>query len=361
MQDPIDKPQLAVVVPCYNEEDVLPLTLTELTQTLGDLVQKGRIAENSYILCVDDGSLDRTWSIIDTWARKTDQATGGVRVYGLKLAKNAGHQAALLAGYHSVADRAHAAISIDADLQDDVSAISAMVEKYRNGYDVVYGVRNDRTNDTWFKRSSAHAFYRLMRWMGVEIVFDHADYRLLSRRVLQVLREYREVNLFLRGIVPLLGFRATKVTYERKARKAGESKYPLKKMLAFAIEGITSFSVRPMRLVTLSGFGIFLVSVVALVYTLISKWFGYTEAGWTSIMLSIWFIGGLQLLGIGLLGEYIGKIYLEVKDRPRYVIETALLPEVQGVKEKEQDIFSAIQETSFQETSFRETSFQKRT
>ena len=322
------KPVLAVVVPCYNEEEVLPQTGAALRETLWAMVREGLIAEESYVLFVDDGSRDRTWSIIASLAEAvlSSPSPSSLRFYGLKLAKNAGHQAALLAGYRAVRDRADAVVSIDADLQDDVSAMREMVLRFLEGYDVVYGVRRARETDRWFKRTTARAFYRLMRWMGAEIVSDHADYRLLSRRALRALLRFREANLFLRGLVPLIGFRQAIVRYDRRHRAAGESKYPLRKMLALAVEGITSFSVRPIRFVTLAGLTVFAVSALAGGYTLWSKLAGHAERGWTSLMLSLWFLGGLMLLSIGLVGEYIGKIYLEAKRRPRYIVEAAVLP-----------------------------------
>lgn len=324
------KPVLAVVVPCYNEEEVLPQTEEALRETLWAMVREGLIAEESYVLFVDDGSRDRTWSIIASLAEAVSSSPAlspsSLRFYGLKLAKNAGHQAALLAGYRAVRDRADAVVSIDADLQDDVAAMREMVLRFLEGYDVVYGVRRARETDRWFKRTTARMFYRLMRWMGAETVSDHADYRLLSRRALRALLRFREANLFLRGLVPLIGFRQAIVRYDRRQRAAGESKYPLRKMLALAVEGITSFSVRPIRFVTLAGLIVFAISALAGGYTLWSKFAGHAERGWTSLMFSLWFLGGLMLLSIGLVGEYIGKIYLEAKQRPRYIVEAAVLP-----------------------------------
>lgn len=308
-------PILTIVVPCYNEEEVLNETTKRLTEILNELIIENLISPLSRILYVDDGSKDRTWEIINNYNNATHL------VKGLKLARNAGHQNALLAGLHTAARYSDCVISIDADLQDDVSIIKQFVLKYYEGYEVVYGVRNKRSTDTFFKRNTALLFYKLMKKMGVNIVNNHADYRLLGSRALQHLIQFRETNIFLRGIVPLLGFKSTCVYYDRKERYAGESKYPLKKMLLFALEGITSFSITPIRMVTFLGAMLFLLSMVTAIYALFAKIYGQTVPGWTSIILSIWFIGGIQLIALGLVGEYIGKIYLEVKDRPRYIVE----------------------------------------
>jgi glycosyltransferase involved in cell wall biosynthesis len=271
------------------------------------------------VLFVDDGSRDKTWELIERYHQTNPFVTG------LKLAKNAGHQSALLAGLMTAKETADCVISIDADLQDDVEAIREFVIKFHEGYEVVYGVRQSRTTDTWFKRATAQGFYKLMTSMGVRIHDNHADYRLMSKRALNELEKFKEVNLFLRGIVPLIGFSSTVVYYDRHERFAGESKYPLKKMLSFAFDGITSFSVTPIRFVTLTGFVLFAMSIIAAIYAIIGKLWGTTVSGWTSLILSVWFIGGIQLLALGLIGEYIGKIYREVKQRPLYVIEKTIL------------------------------------
>lgn len=311
-------PILSLVIPCYNEEEVLPETIARLNPILTDLVNKKLISSLSTILLVDDGSRDRTWDIIETM--NTQHAT----VRGLKLAKNAGHQNALLAGLMHAKNDSDCVISVDADLQDDLNAIEEFIIKFHEGYEVVYGVRQSRSSDTFFKRSTAQGFYKLMHSMGVNVIYNHADYRLMSKRVLENLAEFKEVNLFLRGLIPLIGFKSTEVYFDRSERFAGESKYPLKKMLSFAFDGITSFSVRPIRLISLLGSSMFLFSLLIAAYVLISKFFGFVIIGWSSLMISIWFIGGAQLLALGLIGEYIGKIYQEVKQRPKYTIETTL-------------------------------------
>ncbi|ADI28045.1 glycosyltransferase [Geobacillus thermoleovorans] len=317
----VDKPLLAIVVPCYNEEEVLPETARRLTALLEQLLEEGAVAIGSHIVFVDDGSRDRTWALIE------EESERNPFVSGVKLARNVGHQRALLAGLETVRAYADCAVSIDADLQDDVEAIREFVQKYREGYDIVYGVRRSRKTDTWFKRTTAQAFYRFMRAIGIELIYNHADFRLMSKRALDELSRYTEVNLFLRGLVPLVGFRSTCVFYDRHERWAGQSKYPLKKMLAFAFDGITSLSVAPIRAITLIGFLAFLTSGAAGLYALIVKWLGHAESGWTSLMISVWFIGGLVLMSLGLIGEYIGKIYQEVKRRPRFAIEkTVQLP-----------------------------------
>lgn len=310
--------RLYIVVPCYNEEAVLRETAGRLRVKLAALAEAGSVSPDSRILLVDDGSRDNTWGIIE--ALHGEDAVFS----GLRLSRNRGHQNALLAGLLTAKERADVAISMDADLQDDIGAVDRMLEKYREGCDVVYGVRSARAADSAFKRGTAQGFYRLMGWMGVNIVYNHADYRLMSRRALEGLAGFREVNLFLRGIVPLVGYRSATVEYERGERFAGESKYPLKKMLAFALDGVTSFSTQPIRLITLLGFVIFAVSILLSVYTLVVKLLGYTVAGWSALMMSIWILGGLQLLALGVIGEYIGKIYAEVKARPRYIVETLL-------------------------------------
>jgi glycosyltransferase involved in cell wall biosynthesis len=312
------RPMLTIVVPCYNEEDVLPESARQLTAVLQSLIEEQLIAPESKILFVDDGSQDRTWILINKLMDQNRYVTG------IKLARNFGHQKALIAGLETAKEKSDCVISIDADLQDDVGVIRDFVLKYLEGYDIVYGVRNKRETDTAFKRLTAQGFYRLMKWMGVDLVYNHADFRLMSKRALEELSRYKEVNLFLRGVVAQLGFRAAVVYYDRKERFAGTSKYPLKKMIAFAFDGITSFSVVPIRMITLIGFLSFMISSLAGVYIMISKLTGHADSGWTSMMISIWFIGGLLLMSVGLIGEYIGKIYQETKRRPRYSIETDL-------------------------------------
>ncbi len=305
-----------LVIPCYNEEEVLPETAKRLEQKLRDLQETGMLSPQSRAVFVDDGSKDRTWELISQLHEEKPQFFDGIR-----LSRNEGHQNALFAGLMQVRGLCDAAISLDADLQDDINAIDEMVSMFEAGYDIVYGVRSQRETDSAFKRSTARGFYKLMNMMGVELVYDHADYRLMSARALDGLSEFREVNLFLRGIVPMIGYPSTKVYYERAKRFAGESKYPLKKMLSFAAEGITSLSVKPIRMITVLGVIIFLVSLLILVYSFVRYVTGHTVAGWTSTVFSIWAIGGLQLLAIGVIGEYIGKIYLESKNRPKYLIQ----------------------------------------
>lgn len=312
---------LYLVIPCYNEAEALPVTSQVLREKMESLMARSAISAESRILFVDDGSQDDTWKLLCDYSRQTPLFAA------VRLAHNAGHQNALLAGLMTAKSYCDAAISMDADLQDDVDAIDAFLEQYAAGCDVVYGVRNRRDTDTAFKRTTALAFYRFMSVMGIESVYNHADYRLMSKRALDALAEYREVNLFLRGIVPQLGFRNGYVYYDRRERVAGESKYPLKKMMNFAIEGITSFSVKPLRII--SSFGVFIacLSVFGLLYSLISKITGNAVSGWTAIVASIWLLGGIQLLCIGVCGEYIGKIYSEVKARPRFYIEEQRLDE----------------------------------
>ncbi len=313
---------LYLVVPCYNEEAVLPETSRRLAEKFQALEAAGKISPQSRVLFVDDGSKDKTWSLIDELHHR-DHRFGGV-----KLSRNRGHQNALLAGLMTAKEHCDAAISMDADLQDDINAIDRMVDAFAEGYEVVYGVRSSRETDTFFKRTTAQGFYKFMKLMGVDIVYNHADFRLMSRRALEGLSQYEEVNLFLRGIVPLIGYPSTTVEYERGERFAGESKYPLKKMLAFAFDGITSFSVKPIRWVTGLGFLIFMASILALVYILVVKLLGFAVAGWSATTASIWMLGGLQLLSLGVIGEYVGKIYTEVKARPRYLIQAInLMPE----------------------------------
>ena len=306
------------VVPCYNEQEVLPETSKRLLQKLESLIENCKISQESRIVFVDDGSRDDTYSIISKLHQQDE------RFCGIKLSRNRGHQNALLAGLMTVKDKCDAAISLDADLQDDIDVIDAFIDKFLEGCDVVYGVRSSRKTDTGFKRTTALAFYKLMLFLGVEMVYNHADYRLMSSRALNALSDFKEVNLFLRGIVPLVGFKSATVSYERHERFAGESKYPLKKMLAFAIDGITSFSVKPIRMVFGLGVIIFLCSILVLIYSFIRWLCGHTVTGWTTTILSIWALGGIQLLSLGLVGEYIGKIYKEVKARPKFIIDETL-------------------------------------
>ncbi|MBN1598311.1 MAG: glycosyltransferase family 2 protein [Bacteroidales bacterium] len=319
MADSVQKtPRLAIVVPCYNEEEVLPVTKDTLTNLVSDLIKKKKVSDDSFVAFVDDGSRDITWKLIEQFSKEN------ALIKGVKLSRNFGHQGALLAGLNTFTNSADCVVSIDADLQDDVKVIEDMVDKYNEGFDIVYGVRNQRKTDTFFKRTTALGFYKLMKWLGVEIIYNHADYRLTSSRVLQQLNNYNEVNLFLRGIFPLIGYPSTQVYYDRLERFAGESKYPLKKMLAFAFDGISSFSVKPLRMVSIIGFLVFFVSVIMAIYSLISYFYLGTVPGWTSITLPIYFISGIQILCIGIIGEYLGKVYKEVKARPRFVIETVL-------------------------------------
>lgn len=310
--------RLYMVIPCYNEEEVLDETTKRLTLRFDELIARDKIAGDSKILYVNDGSKDQTWPII---ARLHEE---NKYVSGLNLSRNRGHQNAVLAGLMYAKDHADMVISMDADLQDDIMAIDEMVDKFHEGFDVVYGVRNSRKKDTWFKKTTAEGFYKFMKWMGVDIVFNHADFRLMSKRVLEQLEHYKEVNLFLRGIVPLIGYPSTEVYYERNERFAGESKYPLKKMLAFAFDGITSFSVKPIRMICTFGLLVFLISIAMLIYSIVIHYIGKTVPGWSSLIVSIWALGGLQLLAIGIVGEYIGKVYLEVKERPRFCIQDIL-------------------------------------
>lgn len=313
--------KLAIVVPCYNEEEVLPITFRQLSEKLDYLITARKIAADSSIIFVDDGSTDATWRLIE------EQCGISCHIYGVKLAANSGHQNALLAGLMAAKDLADMAVSIDADLQDDTSAIEKMVDCYNEGCDIVYGVRSSRRTDTFFKRSTAQGFYKFMRAMGAKTVYNHADFRLMSKRTLEALSQYGERSMFLRGIVPLLGFREATVEYERGKRIAGESKYPFKKMLSFAFNGITSFSIRPISLISGLGAVIIFLSLIAFIYTLVSYFTGHTVAGWSSLILSIWFLGGVQLLSIGLVGQYVGKIYIETKKRPRYIVEKISKPD----------------------------------
>lgn len=307
-------PVVYFVIPCYNEEKVLPETEKRLTAKMESMISSGLADEKSRILFVDDGSKDATWELIDQYSEKNKL------VSGIKLAHNRGHQNALLAGLMTAKDSADCAISLDADLQDDVDALDKFVKKYTEGCDIVYGVRNKRDTDTFFKRTTALGFYKFMAILGVDLVYNHADYRLMSRRALEALSEYKEVNLFLRGLVPLIGYRCDYVYYDRHERFAGESKYPLKKMISFAVDGITSFSVKPLKMILNLGVLIFLVSIVGVIWSLISHANG-GAAPWVPAVWSLWLLGGILLLCMGVVGTYTGKIYGEVKHRPRYKIE----------------------------------------
>ncbi|WP_231571462.1 glycosyltransferase family 2 protein [Gordoniibacillus kamchatkensis] len=314
-----EPPVLMIVIPCYNEEEVLSSTIATLSDEVARLEAEGLVARRSGLLFVDDGSRDSTWQQLEQHAKVNR------RVSALKLARNAGHQNALLCGLLRAKELADCVVSIDADLQDDIAVIREFVLRFREGCDVVYGIRRSRAADSRFKRLTAVGFYRTMARLGVQLEHNHADCRLLSRRALQQLEQFREVNLFLRGLVPMLGLPSGRVYYDRKPRLAGESKYPLRRMLGFAMEGITSLSIRPIRFVAALGFALSAASFAAALYTLASKWLGLAISGWSSLMLSVWLLGGMQLLALGLIGEYVGKIYLEVKKRPRFLIETELL------------------------------------
>lgn len=310
--------KLFVVVPCYNEEEVLYETNKRLSEKLDSLISSGAISPLSRILYVNDGSSDGTWNLIQSF-HKDDE-----RVWGISLSRNKGHQNALLAGLFCAKEHCDAAISMDADLQDDIDAVDAMVDKYKEGNDIVYGVRNSRKKDSFFKRNTAQMFYRVMKLLGAQIVYNHADYRLMSKRALDALSEYHEYNMFLRGIVPMVGFDSAVVYYERQERFAGKSKYPLKKMLSFAFEGITSLSIRPIRVITSLGAIVLLLSIIMMIYTFARHINGETVSGWSSLIISIWALGGLQIFCIGIIGEYIGKVYLETKARPKYIIKELL-------------------------------------
>lgn len=312
-------PVVAVVIPCFNEEAALPITVKQLFGVMDGMCANGLISRDSYLMCCNDGSTDRTWRVIQSLHNEDK------RVKGISLAHNRGHQYALLAGLMTVRGHCDAAISIDADLQDDVNAMTEMVQKYRQGYEIVYGVRASRATDSWFKRTTARAFYSLQQKMGLDTVYDHADYRLMSNRALDILSEYGESNLFLRGIIPQIGLSTAVVTYDRHERVAGESKYPLKKMLSFSIDGITSFSSRPIRMILALGVLLLILDVAMGIYVSIA-YFGHAAIpGWTSLMLSVWFLGSITLIALGIVGEYIGKIFVEVKHRPRYNISEYLI------------------------------------
>ena len=305
---------LYVVIPCYNEEEVLEETTKRLKEKLTNLINQKKISKNSKVMYVNDGSKDKTWELIKKISKDT-------MFTGISLSRNRGHQNALLAGLMTAKEKADIIISMDADLQDDINAIDEMLKKYEEGNEIVYGVRSSRKKDSWFKKTTAEAFYKFMKIMGVDIIFNHADYRLASKKVLNELEKFEEVNLFLRGIFPLIGYKYDIVYYERNERFAGESKYPLKKMLNFAWDGITSFSVKPIRFVLTLGIIIFTISIVMIIYSLLSKLLGNAVDGWTFLSCSIWFVSGIQMLSLGIIGEYIGKSYNEVKKRPRYIIE----------------------------------------
>ncbi len=307
-------PCLWIVIPCYNEEEVLPITMPKFLCKLKDLIEKEDIRPDSRILFVNDGSGDKTWDLIQEFAKENEN------ILGMSQSRNRGHQSTVLAGLMEAKDYCDVAISIDCDGQDDINAMDQMIREYRGGCDIVYGVRSSRKKDTWFKRSTAQNYYRFLHWMGAEVVYNHADYRLTSARVLRHLADYKEVNLYLRGMFPLVGFKSTSVSYERSEREAGESHYPLRKMLALAFDGITSLSIKPIRLI--SGFGT-LVSVlgfVGIIWAIVANIMGYTVTGWSSTICVICFLGGIQLLSLGVIGEYVGKTYMETKGRPRYII-----------------------------------------
>ena len=310
--------KLYLAIPCYNEEEVLRDSAEKLNNKYNEMMAEGKISPDSKIVFIDDGSKDKTWSIISELHKENPV------FQGIKLTRNRGHQNALLCGLMTLKDKADAVISIDADLQDDINVFDEMVEKYENGCDVVYGVRSKRATDTFFKRFTAEAFYKIPNKMGAKVIFNHADFRLMSKRALEAFSMYKETNIFLRGMVPLVGYKSDVVKYERAERLAGESKYPLKKMLALAWEGITSLSIQPIRMITWLGAIIFAISLVIIVYSLVRFFIGATVSGWASTLCSIWALGGLQLLAIGVIGEYIGKIYLETKRRPRYIVEEFL-------------------------------------
>lgn len=307
-------PVLYIVIPCYNEEEVLPVTSGLFLNKLKNMISDGKVAENSRVLFVNDGSKDTTYEIIENLSKQDEHFEG------LSLSRNRGHQNALLAGLMTARTRCDITISIDCDGQDDINAMDKMVDEYAAGCDVVYGVRSKRATDTFFKRFTAEGFYKVMKHLGADVVFNHADYRLLSRRALDGLAQFKEVNLFLRGLVPLVGYRYSSVYYERNERMAGKSHYPLKKMLSFAFDGITSLSIKPIRLITSLGFLISILSFIGVIVTLITKLVGFTVTGWTSLICVICLMGGVQLICLGVIGEYIGKIYNETKHRPRFII-----------------------------------------
>lgn len=307
-------PVLYIVVPCYNEEQVLPITAPEFAAKLDSLEQAGKIAPESRILFVDDGSKDATWEIISRFARENE------KIQGIRLSRNRGHQNALLAGLMEAKDKCDITISIDCDGQDDWNAMDAMVDEYRNGCDIVYGVRSSRKTDSFFKRTTARGFYRFLKAMGVDTVYDHADYRLVSSKALNAFAEFKEVNLFLRGMFPLVGFKSTCVPYERRERMAGKSHYPLSKMLGLALDGVTSLSTRPLHLITGLGTAIAVLSFLGVLWSVVVALLGNSVPGWASTVCIVCFIGGIQLICLGVIGEYVGKIYMEVKARPRFIV-----------------------------------------
>lgn len=310
--------KLYLAIPCYNEEEVLYDTTEKLKKKLDTMVAEGKITPDSKIVYFDDGSKDKTWEII------TELHNTNKYVNGVKMSRNRGHQNTLLGGLMTIKDQCDCTISIDADLQDDINAFDKMIEDFENGSEIVYGVRSKRATDTAFKRMTAQGFYKVLSALGAEVVYNHADFRLMSRKALDALADFKEVNLFLRGLVPLVGFKSSVVEYERSERLAGESKYPLKKMLGLAWDGVTSLSMKPIRMITTLGAIVFCVSILILIYSFVMWIIGNTVSGWTSTVVSIWAIGGLQLLAIGVVGEYIGKIYMETKKRPRYIVEKEL-------------------------------------
>lgn len=308
-------PVLYIVVPCYNEQDALPQSHERLMKIVDEMIANGGISQDSKLLYVDDGSRDDTWKIVDRFAKESS------RVAGVRLACNSGHQNALVAGLAAAVERCDITVSIDADLQDDINVIPQMVERYKDGCDIVFGVRRERKTDSWFKRTTAAMFYKMMNRLGVDTIDNHADYRLMSRRAVLALLDYKERNLFIRGIVTQLGYKTDCVYYDRSARIAGESKYPLRKMMNFAIDGITSFSVKPVRLVFTVGVVFLVIALIMLIYVLTAYFMGRAVTGWPSLILSVWLVGAFILIGLGIIGEYVGKIYTEVKNRPRYNID----------------------------------------
>ena len=309
------KPTLYIVVPCYNEEEVLPITAPMFLGKLEELAKSGKISDESRVLFVDDGSKDKTWEIINSFAEND------VHFKGVSLSRNRGHQNALLAGLMEAKENCDITISIDCDGQDDMNAMDKMVDEYLGGCEIVYGVRSERKSDTAFKRGTAQFYYKLLNLLGAEVVYNHADYRLISSKVLKEFENFKEVNLFLRGMIPLVGFKSTSVSYERTPRMAGKSKYPLRKMLSLAFDGITSLSVKPIRIITAFGFLVAVISLIGIIWSIVVALIGKAVAGWASMVSIICFLGGVQLLSLGIIGEYIGKIYLETKQRPRYIIE----------------------------------------
>ncbi len=311
----MDCPRLAIVIPCYNEEDALPQTFRVLLRVLDQMVKDRMITEDSYLMCVNDGSRDKTWQLIK------EAHDSEPRIKGISLAHNRGHQNALRAGLNSVMDRCDACVSIDADLQDDPNAIITMMKRFAEGAEIVFGVRSSRATDSWFKRTSAESFYKVQKSMGVKAVYNHADFRLMSKRALHLFAEYGESNLYMRGIIAQLGLKTATVEYPRAARTAGETKYPLSKQIALSIDGITSFTAKPMRLIFTTGLVLLFIDIIIAIWALAAYFSGTAMTGWTSLILSVWFLGSLILMSIGIIGEYIGKIYTEVKHRPHYAIE----------------------------------------